>query len=353
MEKRRAVVVFNLGGPDSLDAVQPFLFNLFSDKAIIGVPQPLRWLIARLISWRRVGEARKIYEYLGGSSPLVPETEDQADALEELLNDRDPENEYRVFVAMRYWHPFFEEAAQAVKDFDPQDVMLMPLFPQFSTTTTGTAFDEWERVSRYIGLAAPVRRVCCYPHQPGWVAAQADLLKLALEKAGESPVRILFSAHGLPKRIIAKGDPYAWQVEQGAQAIVDAIDGAGLDWRVSYQSRVGPVEWIGPQTDAEIAAAGREGKGVIVLPIAFVSEHSETLVELDIDYAKLAVEAGAQPYIRVPALGAHPLYIEAMGDMAASAHRPLCSAQGGRICPAEHGACPLEEAGAGNKGTQA
>jgi ferrochelatase len=197
-----------------------------------------------------------------------------------------------------------------------------------------------------MGLSISTSRVCCYPKQAGFIGASAELIREKLGTAAPGVnYRLLLSAHGLPKRTIAKGDPYQWQVEQTAAAIVSALGIDGLDWQVCYQSRVGPLEWIGPATDAEIRRAGAEGKGVIVAPIAFVSEHSETLVELDIEYAHVAKAAGVPDYLRVPAVGSHPSFIAALADLVMQARggAATISGGGGRLCPPDFAACACRE----------
>ena len=334
---RTAVVLFNLGGPDGPGAVRPFLFNLFRDKAIIALPAPLRLPLAWAIARRRAKVAAEIYARIGGASPLLAETRAQANALAAAMG-----GETRVFVAMRYWHPLVEETAGEVAAWKPERVLLLPLYPQFSTTTTRSSLEAWRAAAKRIGLAAPTTAICCFPTLAGMVEAQAALAAVALAKAG-SGARLLFSAHGLPKRIVARGDPYAEQVEMTARAIVARLARAELDWTVCYQSRVGRLEWLGPYTDDEIRRAGAERKPVVVLPIAFVSEHSETLVELDMDYARVAQQAGVPAYLRVPTLGVHPGFVAALAGLARAAlegGRPLVSERGGRICPAPCGACP-------------
>ena len=308
--RKTAVVLFNLGGPDSLDAVRPFLFNLFNDRAIIAMPQPLRWLFAQLISRRRAPIAREIYRQIGGRSPLLEQTRAQAAALEKALGEN-----HRVFIAMRYWHPFSRQTVREVMAWAPDEVVLLPLYPQFSTTTTGSSLTDWRRQARRAGLVAPCQVVRDYPCAPGLIAAQAGLIGAALDKLQDQPVRLLLSAHGLPKKLIERGDPYQRQVEQTARAVIDALGRPGLDWTVCYQSRVGPLEWIGPATDDEIRRAGQQDRAVVIAPIAFVSEHSETLVELDIDYRKLALEHGVPAYHRVGAVGIAPEFIAALADL--------------------------------------
>ncbi len=254
---RLAIVLFNLGGPDSPDAVRPFLFNLFNDPAILRVPGPFRWLLAQLISRRRAPIAQEIYAQLGGGSPLLPNTLAQADALKmQLLEMMAPGSEILCVPAMRYWHPFATETAAKVKSFNPDQVVLLPLYPQFSTTTTASSLKDWEREARF---DAPSKAVCCYPFNEGFAKAGAQLIKDSLSKiraAGHEP-RLLLSAHGLPKKIVDGGDPYAWQVEQTAAKVVAELGETDLDWQVCYQSRVGPLEWIGPSTDVEIERAGK------------------------------------------------------------------------------------------------
>ncbi len=342
---RTAVVLFNLGGPDGPKAVRPFLFNLFYDPAIIGAPLPIRWLIAKLISTRRAPVARAIYAHIGGKSPLLDLTLAQAHALEAVLDGNDG-HVVRVFVAMRHWHPFADEAAREVAAFAPDRIVLLPLYPQFSTTTSGSSLSDWSRAAKAADLHAPSIGLCCWFREPDFVSAQARLIRHTLDKAATGPARarLLFSAHGLPRKFVERGDPYQWQVEQTANAIVDALAIPGLDWRICYQSRVGPLEWIGPSTGAEIAQAGADGHSLVVVPIAFVSEHSETLVELDIEYRKLAEAAGVPLYLRVPALCSDAGFIAALADLvrAALAREPgLASRDGARGCPVPFGGCPL------------
>jgi len=334
-----AVILFNLGGPDSPEAVEPFLRNLFSDPAIIALPTIFRLPLARLIARRRAPVARAIYDHIGGRSPIFEETRKQADALETALSGDGLEA--KAFVAMRCWHPFSDGAARAAAAFNPDKIVLLPLYPQYSTTTTASSLKDWARAAKKAGLTAPTSRVCCYPWETGFVTAAAANIREAMEGAREDlSYRLLLSAHGLPKRTIQKGDPYQWQVERSADAIVKALGIPELEAVVCYQSRVGPLQWICPATDAEIARAGRDGKGVIVAPIAFVSEHSETLVELDIEYRKLAMGAGVPDYRRAATVGAHADFISGLAGLvrqAAEGKTVTCGK--GRICPTDHKRC--------------
>ena len=335
-----AIILFNLGGPDSPEAVQPFLKNLFSDPAIISLPSFLRLPLASFISSRRAPKAKKIYDQIGGSSPILGQTEAQARALEEALGAG---HEWRGYVCMRYWHPMTEAVVRSVKKFGPDRIVLLPLYPQFSTTTTGSSIKAWKAAVAAAKLAVPTQAVCCYPDEPGFVAASVDLLKQGLAEAGNRPVRVLFSAHGLPDKIIQRGDPYQVQVERTAKAIADRI--GGLDWSVCYQSRVGPLKWIGPSTDTEVKRAGQDGKAIVLYPLAFVSEHSETLVELDIDYRRVAGECGVPAYIRVPTVGTHPLFIAGLADrvraVLAEPNVAVCHGATAMPCGQQHRGCPL------------
>lgn len=329
-----AVVLFNLGGPDSLEAVEPFLRNLFSDPAIIRVPRFIRGLLARVISARRAPVARNIYAQMGGRSPILPETEQQGRALEKALEKFG--FEARCFIAMRYWHPLIKAVVRDVKAWGPDHIVLLPLYPQYSTATTRSSREAWRKAAAKAKLGVPESEVCCYPTDSGFVTAVTNGVNAALTQAKPGiSYRVLFSAHGLPKRMIAEGDPYQWQIEQSVGAVVELLARDDLDWRICYQSRVGPLKWIGPGTDDEIKRAGEDGKGLIVVPVAFVSEHSETLVELDIEYADLAREASVPDYVRVPTVRDHPDFISGLAVLvstALNARGPISCAPG-RLCP--------------------
>ncbi|MDX2074253.1 MAG: ferrochelatase [Alphaproteobacteria bacterium] len=340
--RKIAVVLFNLGGPDSPRAIRPFLFNLFNDRAIISLSQPMRWLLAQWIAWGRSKKAAGIYHHIGGKSPILELTQQQARALEERLKSH---GEYKVFVSMRYWHPMSGAAAKNVQQYAPDHIVLLPLYPQFSTTTTGSSFEDWDRQCDKIGLKAPTSKICCYPAQKSFAAAHAKIIREYYWKAAEfGRPRILFSAHGLPEKVIAMGDPYQYQVEKTAAAIVQILSIDDLDYNVCYQSKVGPLAWIGPSTEEEIARAAEEKTPIVVVPIAFVSEHSETLVELDIEYKHLAEKLGVPSYQRVPALATEPFFIEALGEIVLSKidSTGISSETGTRFCLRNFGACPCK-----------
>ncbi len=330
-----AVALFNLGGPDCPEAVEPFLRNLFSDPAIISLPGIVRGPLAWFIAKRRAPLARAIYDHIGGRSPILPETEAQAQALESVLAQAG--YDAKCFIAMRCWHPMTREAVAAMKSWGPEHIVLLPLYPQYSTTTTRSSLGEWRKEAARQQLTSPSHEVCCYPSADGFVGAVAELLREALVRVKPGiAYRVLFSAHGLPKRVIDMGDPYQWQVEQSVAAILAELGRSDLDTSICYQSRVGPLEWIGPATDAEIRRSGRDGKGLIVVPVAFVSEHSETLVELDIEYGKLAREEGVPDYVRVPTVRTHPSFIGGLAGLAIAAlgQATPTSCTPGRLCPA-------------------
>lgn len=338
---RLAVVLFNLGGPDGPQAVRPFLANLFADPAIIGLPAVLRAPLAQFIAARREKLAQANYAKMGGASPLLAETQAQAEALAERLGGGDMEA--RVFIAMRYWRPFTAEAAAAVAAFAPDEIVLLPLYPQYSTTTTASSVAEWARLYRGPGRS---RTVCCYPAAEGLAEANAEAIRETWEAAGRpANLRLLFSAHGLPQRVVEGGDPYRAQVEAAAAAVSARLP-EFTDWRVCFQSRVGPLKWLEPDTESEIRAAAAEGKGVLVSPIAFVSEHVETRVELDIDYAETAAKAGCAPYLRAPTVAVRAAFI---AELARAALGALVREQGpaphgGWVCPDAFGKCAMRSA---------
>lgn len=340
---RTGIVLMNLGGPDSAQAVEPFLFNLFSDPAIIDLPNPLRWLIARLIARRRGPVAREIYAKIGNVSPLLKNTQAQAAALESMLGET-----FRVVIAMRYWPPRSEAAAKRLKQEGVDQILLLPLYPQFSSTTTASSIKDWHRAAKAVGLTVKTRAICCYPAEAGFIKALSDGINRAIAAWPNhlAAPRLLLSAHGLPRRIVARGDPYQSHVEQTAEVLRAALNRRDIESIVCYQSRVGPLEWLDPATDAEIRRAGQEGKGLIIAPVAFVSEHSETLVELDIEYRHLAETSGVPHYLRVPTVDAAASFV---GGLAALV-REACNApdqdpfpEGGRLhCARNFVLCPRQ-----------
>lgn len=338
--KKTAIVLFNLGGPDSPKAVRPFLFNLFNDPAIIRLPSPLRQFVAWMISTRRDKVAQEIYGKIGGRSPIFENTEAQAHALEKQLSDL---GEVKTFTAMRYWHPFAEETMVRVKKFEPDQIVLLPLYPQFSTTTTDSSLKEWRTLAQRMRLTVPTKTICCYPDEAGFITALAAATRAAYDEAAKQGTpRVLFSAHGLPEKIVKAGDPYQVQCEQTVAALQKELALPDLDSVLCYQSRVGPLKWIGPATDQEIIRAGQDKRPLVVVPVAFVSEHSETLVEIDMEYRHMAAESGVPAYFYVPTVGVNAGFIAGLAGLVRQAlndKRPCVSSQGDRLCPQSFKGC--------------
>jgi ferrochelatase len=336
---KTAVILFNLGGPDSPEAIRPFLFNLFNDPAIIRLPNPFRYLIARMISGRREKVAQGIYAKIGGGSPILENTKKQAEALEKKLG-------VTCFVSMRYWHPFAEETVEAVKKFAPDQIVLLPLYPQFSTVTTASSLMSWQKTARAAGLDAAAKTICCYPEQAGFIAALAAKIRAAYGEARKfGTPRLLFSAHGLPEKTVRAGDPYPLHCRKTADALLRELNIIDLNSVLCYQSRVGPLRWIGPSTDDEIRRAGRDRAPIVIAPIAFVSEHAETLVEIDMDYRRLAALSGAPFFAYAGTVATAPAFIAGLAELvqkAIAGDETCLSGAGGRICPNGFCSCPME-----------
>ncbi|MDQ7017731.1 MAG: ferrochelatase [Robiginitomaculum sp.] len=312
MSEKIAVVLFNMGGPDSLQAVRPFLRNLFADRAIINMPNPFRYLLAEMISRGREKEAQKNYAHMGGKSPIVDESEKQASAVEAYLGEHFPKAKIKCFVAMRYWAPRIDFVQDQIKNWGADKTVLMPLYPQFSTTTTGTFFTAWDKHKKLNNCI----KIISYEDNNDFISAHVSKIISTYEAKGSPKnLRLIMSAHGLPEKIIEAGDPYQQQIEKTCAAIAKALPRPLQDMQIAYQSRVGPLQWIGPATLDEIKRAASDKKAVMIVPVAFVSEHVETLVELDIDYRQQAETMGVKTYIRVPTLGVEPDYVRALGEL--------------------------------------
>ena len=346
MRPRVAVVLFNLGGPDRPEAIRPFLINLFSDPAILRVPFFVRPFLARRIAAARLAPARANYALLGGRSPLLELTRAQAAALEAEMSELD----VKCFIAMRYWHPFSDETARAVRDWRPDEVVLLPLYPQYSTTTTGSSLTAWREAAARAGLVASTSVLCCYPtecrlcrcHQrPGcrrhgsrhgrsWIFNRVAGAVLRPRPAGSD-------------RAGRRSLPVADRADRCGCS--GRVEGSRLIGSICYQSRATPQKWLEPSTEHEIERAAHDQVAVLVVPIAFVSEHSETLVELDVEYRRLAERLGVPGYFRVPTQGADTAFIAALAKLvrSARAHGPgLCSHVRGRFCPADRKLCPVQ-----------
>ncbi len=348
-----AVILFNLGGPDSKNAIKPFLMNFFMDKNIINLPLPLRYLLAKKISNRRSKhEAKESYGELGGRSPLLGHTQKQAKILEKALNKAAIKNQnFKTFVCMRYWHPMAGQIVREVRTWDADQIILLPLYPQFSTTTTWSSLGEWSKAMFEAGYKKPINMVCCYFKNSGFMKASVKNIKdqiKAAKKDKHKNIRILFSAHGLPEDIVDKGDPYQWQCEQTAKTIADNLKIKNLDWAICYQSRVGLKKWIGPSLDEELQRAAIDKKAVIIYPHSFTQEHVETLAELDIEYKAVAKKLGVKGYYRAQTVGTHPDFIKGLVDLVKNQSKKKgVKTEGGRCaCPKEFNRCCMRN----NKG---
>ena len=311
---RKVLVLLNFGGPQSLDEVEPFLKNLFSDPYIFSYPAWFRNLLSWFLTRKKIEDAKGIYALMGGKSPLVDSTKAQCEALSAKL-----QGAYDVYCAMRYSSPSISEVIHQLKDTKPQEVLLLPLYPHFSMTTTYSSFRAWEEESRRQGFSYPTQKVCCYPRNRGFINAYSDLIqKIYAKIANKDNVRLLFSAHGIPLKFVRQGDPYVSHIKLSCSEILKNLKEKKIvleDNALCFQSRVGPMKWTTPYLEDELKRAAKDKKDVLVVPISFVGEHSETLVELDRDYKKMAEEMGIKFY-RVPALECHPDFIEALSELA-------------------------------------
>ena len=309
---KKAVILFNLGGPDKLENVEPLLFNLFNDGAIISIPSIFRYPLAKFISKRRAPIAKNIYKEIGNKSPILELTQEQAKSLENTLSTK---GDYKCFVVMRCWHPRASDVVKKVQEYKPNEVILLPLYPQYSASTSGSSINEWKEICKKENYQVKTKTICCYPTENNFVESHAKLIKKTIKNLKNNSFKLLFSAHGLPENKIKNGDPYQWQIEQTVEQIMSKLTNENLDYTICYQSRVGPLKWIGPSTDEIIIKYSKEKKGIVIVPVAFVSEHSETLVELDIEYKKLAEKNGCSFYKRVPALGIEEDFIRGLSKL--------------------------------------
>lgn len=321
---RVGVLLLNLGGPEQLEDVRPFLYNLFSDPEIIRLPVP--WLqkpLAWLISSRRAKTSQENYKKIGGGSPLRRITEEQAMALQKQLEDNG--HSTRVYVGMRYWHPFTEEAIAQIKRDRISNLVILPLYPQFSISTSGSSFRQleqlWDEDPELQNIDYTV--IPSWYRHSGYLQAMAELIAHELDRSpNPDRVHIFFSAHGVPQSYVDDlGDPYQKEIEECTKLIMQTLNRPN-DHTLAYQSRVGPIEWLKPYTDEAIEELAQKGvKDLAVVPISFVSEHIETLEEIDIEYREVAEEAGIQNFYRVPALNTHPVFINDLADLVEEALR--------------------------------
>ena len=333
---KKAVILFNLGGPDKLESVEPFLFNLFNDPAIISLPSIIRYPLAKFLSKRRSLVAKNIYKEIGNKSPILELTQEQANSLENNLIKK---GTYKCFIAMRCWHPRAHDVVKKVKEYNPEEIILLPLYPQYSASTSGSSINEWKDLCKKENYHIKTKTICCYPTENNFIESHVALIKKTLKTLENNNFKLLFSAHGLPENKIKKGDPYQWQVEETVKEIMSKLSNENLDYIISYQSRVGPLKWIGPHTDEVIIKYSKEKKGIVIVPVAFVSEHSETLVELDIEYKKLAEKNGCSFYKRVPALGTEENFIKGLAELVLQ-KEGKGSFVSSVMCPNKYSKCP-------------
>ena len=315
---RVGIVLLNLWGPERIQDVGPFLYNLFADPEIIRLPipalqKPLAWLISTL----RSNKSQEAYRSIGGGSPLRRITDQQARELQSLLRQR--EVDATTYVAMRYWHPFTESAVADMKADGIEQVVVLPLYPHFSISTSGSSFRELQRLrqgdERFAQL--PLRAIRSWHDHPGYLKAMAQLIEREIDACVDpSTAHVFFSAHGVPKSYVEEaGDPYQKEIESCAELIMKTL-GRDNPWTLAYQSRVGPVEWLQPYTEEALEELGEKGVNeLVVVPISFVSEHIETLEEIDIEYREIATEAGVSNFRRVPALDTDPTFIASLADL--------------------------------------
>lgn len=315
---RVGVLLLNLGGPEQPSDVRPFLYNLFSDPEIIRLPfawlqKPLAWLI----STNRAKTSQDNYKEIGGGSPLRRITEEQAQALSANLKAKGKDAE--IYIGMRYWHPFTEEAVSRIKSDNISNLVVLPLYPHFSISTSGSSFrlleELWKKDEELQNIDYTV--IPSWFDEPGYIQAMVKLLSQELDQCDDPDKAVIFfSAHGVPVSYVEEaGDPYQMEIEGCVQAILKALNRSN-EHVLAYQSRVGPVEWLQPYTDDKLKELGEKGtKEIVVVPISFISEHIETLQEIDIEYREVALEAGIQNFRRVPALNVDPDFIDALGNM--------------------------------------
>jgi ferrochelatase len=310
MTEKKAVLLLQMGGPDSLDAVRPFLLNLFTDREIIKIgPAWLQPLIARIIVKKRAAHVEENYNLIGGKSPLRELTEEQARSLEKVLGDN-----YRCFVAMRYWRPSTIEALAAIRKAGIKDITAVSLYPHYSRATTGSSINELKRVLAESKIDFNVRYIDSFYNDPGYIDAMSEKIREGLKQFHPlAEVELLFSAHSLPQSFIDEGDPYLAQIEESVRLIMQQFT---VPHHLSFQSKAGPVKWLEPSTDDMLKKlAGSGVKNLLVVPLSFVSDHIETLHEIDIEYSKKAWELGIAKFERMPSLNSSPRFIEALAAL--------------------------------------
>lgn len=314
MSAKTAVLLLQMGGPDSLESVEPFLHNLFSDRDIIKIgPAFLQPFIARMIVKRRAPKSAANYQQIGGRSPLRDLTEKQAAALETALGES-----YRCFVAMRYWHPFAPEALAAIEKEGIRRIIALSLYPHYSRATSGSSFNDLERSLKACRSGFDLKTVRQFYDHPLYIKALSEKIEQAMTAFPDrSTVQLFFSAHSLPQSFIAEGDPYLDQIQGTVRLVMEQF--RDVSHHLAFQSRAGPVKWLEPSTGdklKEIAAAGHTD--VLMIPLSFVSDHIETLHEIDIEYREIAHNLGISNFRRMESLNSSPTFIECLADLVSS-----------------------------------
>ncbi len=318
-KERIAVVLLQLGGPDNLEAVEPFLYNLFCDPDIIDIPGAFlfRKRLARLISSRRAPKVQELYKRIGGRSPIFKQTKLQANSLLELLKGKGYNVD--VYVAMRYWHPFTDAVVKDIISSKPDKIVLLPLYPQYCKATTGSSVNEWKRVAKELHIPnIPTLLVDKYYDHPLYIDAIVKRIRCALNRVPNndlSKVQIVFSAHGTPMKLVRDGDPYSHHIRKTYELVVERGQ-FGLPHMLCFQSKVGPQKWLTPSLTGTIERLGHEGAThLLVVPIAFVTDHIETLSEINIEARDEALKLGVKYYDMMPALLTEELFIECLSDL--------------------------------------
>jgi ferrochelatase len=313
---QRGVLLLNLGGPETLRDVRPFLYNLFSDPEIIRIKSDvLRRLVAWLIAWSRNGKSQNLYRQIGGGSPLRRITEAQAAALSARLDSAGVSS--RVYVGMRCWKPSIDEAVERILRDRITRLVLLPLFPQYSLTTTGSCLKHFEKLDRKLGLSAKmnIAVVRSWFDEPLYIESMGDLIQDGLQhfhRGDNQEVQLLYSAHSIPVRYVKEGDPYLEQTRRSV-ALINAHLNDKHPWILAFQSKVGPVRWLEPATKDVLMDLGRKGCArILTVPISFVSDHIETLQEIDIAYKEIALQFGVKEFLRSESLNLHPKFIDAL-----------------------------------------
>jgi len=311
MSDKTAILLLQMGGPDSLDAVEPFLYNLFSDRDIIKIgPAFLQPFIARMIVKRRAPKSAANYRDIGGKSPLRELTEQQAAELEKLLGDR-----YRCFVAMRYWKPFTGEALDAIRMEGISRIIALSLYPHYSRATSGSSFNELERCLAGSKTRPEVSYIRQFYDHPLYIEALAERIEQELAGFSDrSRVQVFFSAHSLPQSFIAEGDPYLDHIQATVRLVMERFE--GVAHHLAFQSRAGPVKWLEPSTQDKLKELANRGhREILMVPLSFVSDHIETLHEIDIEYREEAQKLGITDFRRMESLNSSPTFIRCLAEL--------------------------------------